>query len=124
MTRPKPSAASRNDEIAALEELIRANAPNLEPFEMRGIRAFGHWHYKYASGREGDWFHVGLAGNKQYISLYVCPSNERGNIADQYRARLPKADIGKSCIRFKRLADVDIEVIAAMIRDAAAAVSA
>ncbi len=91
---------------------------------MRGIRAFGHWHYKYSSGREGDWFHVRLASNKQYISLYVCPSNERGNIADQYRAKLPKASIGKSCIRFKKLADVDLEVIAAMIRDAAAAVSA
>ncbi len=118
MTRPKQSAASRSAEIEALDELIRANAPNLEPFEMRGIRAFGRWRYKYTSGREGDWFHVGLAGNKHYISLYVCP----GNIAEQYRTKLPKADIGKSCIRFKRLADVDLDVIAAMIRDAAAAV--
>lgn len=115
MTRPKP--------FAAFPKPDSSNAPNLEPFEMRGIRAYGHWHYKYASGREGDWFHIGLASNKRYISLYVCPSNERGNIADQYRAALPKASIGKSCIRFKKLADVDIDVIAAMIRDAAAAVS-
>lgn len=120
MTRRKPSAASRNAEIVVLDEPIRENAPNLAPFEIRGIRAYGRWHCRYTSGPEGEWFHVGLARDKQYISLCVCPSNGRGDIADQHRARLLKADIGGSCVRFNALAAVDPD----RFRDATPAVSA
>jgi len=37
-------------------------------------------------------------------------------IAESYRGRLPKADIGRSCVRFKRLNDVDLDVIAELVR--------
>ena len=80
---------------------------------------YGSHHYRYASGREGDWFLIGLASQKRYISLYVCATDADGYVAEHYRERLPKADIGKSCIRFKRLADVDLEVLGELVGETA-----
>ena len=58
--------------------------------------AYGPWHYKYASGREGDWFRIGVASDKNYISLYICASDGDGYVAERYKAALPKANIGKA----------------------------
>jgi len=106
----------RRTEIAELDALIRASAPELEPHIRSGMLGYGEYHYKYASGREGDWFVVGLASRKQYISLYA-----NVGVAERHRAALPQADIGKSCIRIKRLEDVDRDVLADVIRETAAA---
>lgn len=107
----------RRSDVARLDSLIRATAPALKPFVLSGMLAYGPIRYRYASGREGDWFRVGLASNKRYISLYACSADGDGYVADRFRERLPKADIGKSCVRFKRLADLDeaalVELIAA-----------
>ena len=111
----------RRSDIAALDALIRKNAPKLEPFIHKGMLAYGPWHYKYASGREGDWFRVGLASNKNYISLYICAGTGAGYVAEQYREALPKASIGRSCVRFKRLSDLNQTVLKKMIREGAKA---
>src|SRR6266849_1393172 len=109
----------RKTEIAALDVLIRKTAPKLEPFIHIGILAYGPWHYKYASGREGDWFRIGVASNKSYISLYICACDGKGYIAERYTAALPKANIGKSCVRFKRLSDLEPAALKKMIREGA-----
>jgi len=111
----------RKGEVAALDKLIRKTVPALEPFICNGILAYGPCHYKYASGREGDWFRIGIASNKNYISLYICGADEKGYVAERYRAALPKASIGKSCVRFKRLIDLDPEVLKKLLREGAAA---
>jgi hypothetical protein len=59
----------RRGQIARLHELIRRVVPELEPHMQSGMIGYGTYHYKYASGSEGDWFVVGLASNKRYISL-------------------------------------------------------
>lgn len=51
----------RRSEIAALRKPIRKLAPALGPFIHSGMLAYGRWHYRYASGREGDWFRIGVA---------------------------------------------------------------
>jgi len=109
----------RRSEIRRLHELIRDVAPQLEPHLEAGMLAYGRYHYRYASGREGDWFRIGLASHKRYISLYVM--SERGGryLAETYRERLPKADIGKSCVRFRSLAAVDLEALRSLIREGA-----
>ncbi len=106
----------RRGEIAALDELIRKTAPKLTPFILNGMLAYGPYHYKYASGREGDWARIALASNKSYISLYIC---SLGYISEQYKVALPKANIGKGCIRFKRLSDVDLPTLKKLIRETA-----
>ncbi len=111
----------RQSEVRRLDELIRREAPDLEPHMSYGMLGYGKYHYRYKTGREGDWATIALASNKRYISLYVSASGGRGQyLAESYRDRLPKADIGKSCVRIKRLSDVDEQALAALIREAAA----
>ena len=102
----------RKTEIAALDALIR-KATKLEPFIQMGILAYGPCRMKYASGRESDWFKIGVASNASYISLYVAGGGER------HKDALPKANMGKSCVRFKRLGDLDQTVLKKLIREAA-----
>ncbi|MGM9482161.1 DUF1801 domain-containing protein [Roseateles sp. NT4] len=71
---------------------------------------FGHHHYVYDSGREGDIFEIGFAsgaGGKGDISLYIGTSAEREALI----ARLGKHRQGKGCLYIKRLADVDSGVL-------------
>ena len=98
----------RRTDIRTLDELIRRIAPNLEPHLASGMLAYGRYHYKGKSkGTEGEWFHIGLASNKNYISLYVMAADKDGYLAESYKVKLPKANIGRSCVRFKRLSDLD-----------------
>jgi uncharacterized protein YdhG (YjbR/CyaY superfamily) len=106
----------RRSEIAELDALIRETAPGLEPHFDRGMIGYGTYHYKYDSGREGDAAIIGLSSRARYISLYA-----NVGVAEEHRAELPKADIGKSCIRFKRLDEVDRGVLAKVIAEAAKA---
>jgi hypothetical protein len=110
----------RKSEIAQLHELIRAAAPALTPCVHSGLLGYGPYHYKYASGHEGDTCYISLASNKNYISLYVAVNDAGGYVAERYREALPKASIGKSCIRFTRLSDLDQSTLRSLLEDAAA----
>ena len=79
---------------------------------------YGRFHYRYASGREGDASLVALSSRKQYISLYVLCADERGYLAERYAERLPKASIGKSCVRFKRVSDLDADALRELLTEA------
>ncbi|HEY0705576.1 MAG TPA: DUF1801 domain-containing protein [Polyangia bacterium] len=104
-------AEPRKTEIRKLHTLIRKTVPQLKPHICADMLAYGPFHYKYASGREGDWFRVGVASNANYISLYSCAADERGYVAERYRKRLPKASIGKSCVRFKKVEHLDLDAL-------------
>lgn len=108
----------RKSQIKKLHRLIRQTAPKLKPFIISGMIGYGPYHYKYASGREGEWCTIALASQKNYISLYACAVNDNGYIAEQYKKELPKANIGKSYIRFKKVEDVDLEVIKKILKEA------
>jgi len=86
-----------------------------EPATMWGpsIIGFGSYHYRYASGREGDAALVGFSPRKAALSLYV--SAEEGVRADLL-ARLGPHKVGKGCVYVKRLSDVDERVLADLIR--------
>jgi uncharacterized protein DUF1801 len=104
----------RRSDVAALDALIRKNAPKLQPFIYIGILGYGPYRYKYASGREGDGCRIGISSNKNAISLYV-------GCADRYKTAMPKANCGKGCMRFKSLSDLDQAALKRLIREAAQA---
>ena len=99
--------------------MIRELAPELAPTIQSGMLGYGSYHYVYASGREGDWPILALASHKRYISLYTCGELDGRPVAEEYGERLPKADIGKACVRFKSLEDLDRETLKELIRRAA-----
>jgi hypothetical protein len=111
----------RKSDIAALDKLIRKAVPELEPFIQIGMLAYGHMKYKYPNGREMDWFRIGMASNASYISLYVSAGDGKGYLAERFKKTLPKANIGKCCVRFKRLSDLDEAMLAKLIREGLAA---
>jgi hypothetical protein len=109
----------RRPDVTALDALIRKHAPTLEPVIMNGMLGYGPFHYRYTSGREGDTCKLAIANNKSYISLYCSAADDDGYVAPRYVDRLPKASIGKSCVRFKKLADLDEQALVALIEETA-----
>lgn len=75
---------------------------------------FGNVHYKYASGREGDWFVTGFSPRKQNLSLYIMPGFKRYK---NLMSKLGKYKTGKSCLYIKRLSDVDENVLRKLIAE-------
>ncbi|MBA2643870.1 MAG: DUF1801 domain-containing protein [Solirubrobacterales bacterium] len=108
----------RRSEIRQLHELIREAVPEAAPSLRTGMIGYGEFHYRYTSGREGDADLVSLSSRKNYISLYVLCTVEGGYLAERYAERLPKAKIGKSCVRFKRTSDVDLGVVRELVAEA------
>ncbi len=106
----------RQGELRALHALIRESAPALEPTMEFGLPGYGRYHYRYASGREGDAATVSLAARKNAISLYVACMDGDRYLPELFADRLPKASVGKSCVRFKRLSDVDTGVLGELLR--------
>ena len=105
----------RQDSFAVLElmEQVTGKKP-----EMWGdsIVGFGSYHYKYASGREGDWFLVGFSPRAQNLTLYIMAG------FDGYETlleKLGKHTIGKSCLYIKKLEDVDVGVLKDLVRQSA-----
>ena len=108
----------RKSALKTLDKLIRGAAPSFKPYMQSGMMGYGEYHYKYASGREGDWFRIGMASQKNYISLYFCICDGETYLAEKFKKELPKASIGKSCVRFKKIEDVDLKVIEKMVKRA------
>ena len=77
------------------------------------IIGFGNYHYKYESGREGDWFLTGFSPRKQSLTIYIMPGFDRyQELMDQ----LGKFKIGKACLYIKKLEDVDQKVLKDLIQ--------
>lgn len=80
-----------------------------------GIVGYGSYHYRYETGREGDFLITGYAPRKQAMAIYILPGFERfGTLM----GKLGKHKTGKSCLYIKRLADVDEKVLEQLIREA------
>ena len=103
----------RREDGSAILEMMK-QITGMEP-EMWGptIIGFGDYHYKYASGREGDMFLTGFSPRKQNLSLYVMDEFEG---RDDLLARLGKHRTGVSCLYINKLADVDMDVLRELIQ--------
>lgn len=86
-----------------------------EPPRMWGasIVGFGTYHYRYDSGREGDFFLTGFSSRKADLSLYVMAGFAS---FPALMAKLGRHRTGKSCLYVRRLADVDLEVLEELVR--------
>ncbi len=74
------------------------------------------YHYKYESGREGDWFLTGFSPRVQSLTLYIMPGFSQ---YEGLMARLGKYKTGKSCLYIKRLGDVDLAVLKDLVQKSA-----
>ena len=81
------------------------------------IIGFGTYHFRYDSGREGDWFLVGFSPRKQALTLYIMSGFKKH---DSLMAQLGKHKTGKSCLYIKTLDDVDLDILEDLIRHSVA----
>ena len=115
-------AGEREPELRELDKLIQEAAPDLEPVLAGGMTGkmlgYGMQPYKPKSAKVAiEWPVVMLAAQKNYISLYVCALVDGKYIAEVYEDRLGKVNCGKSCIRFKKLVDLNQDIVREMLQD-------
>ena len=78
------------------------------------IVGFGSYHYKYESGREGDWFLTGFSPRKQNLTLYIMSGFKRYN---ELMKKLGKHKTGSSCLYINKLEDIDMRVLKELITE-------
>jgi len=106
-----PDERKRLDSYIILEIMKRATG---EQPRMWGssIVGFGARHYKYESGREGDWFVTGFSPRKQNLTLYLTYALDRH---EALLKKLGKHKTGKGCLYVNKLDDVDMSVLEELI---------
>ena len=98
--------------VAALMKRATKSPPRMWGSSIVG---FGTYHYKYASGREGDWFVAGFSPRKTNLTLYILPDL---HLHTANLKKLGTFTTGKSCIYVKRLSDIHLPTLEKMVRQA------
>ena len=123
-TKTKPTDVSAESHIAAVaNEEQRNDAKTLVALMRRVTRqqprmwgpsivGFGSYHYKYASGHEGDSALTGFAVRGNDLVVYIAPDFEG---RDRLLAKLGKHKTGKVCVYIRRLANVDLKVLETLV---------
>lgn len=112
--------AQRREDCFVLAALMQEATQSPPSMWGESIVGFGSYHYKYASGREGDWFVVGFAPRKQDLTLYLMGGLEQ---REALLSRLGKHKTGKGCLYVKRLTDVDMVVLRELVAQSVAHMS-
>lgn len=112
----------RRATMVAVDKAIRKAIPKQKPFVTAGmgtpIIGYGKYHYRSASGREGDWFLIGLAAGKAYYSLHICAATTEGYSVEKNAKKLGKVKTGRSCINFKKLEDLKLDEAMKLVKQA------
>jgi len=107
-----PDAARREDcfAIAKMMEEITGSKPQMWGPSIVG---FGSYHYKYASGHEGDWPLTGFSPRKGDLTLYLMMGFDKH---DELLGQLGKHRKSKSCLYIKRLSDIHLPTLKKLIK--------
>lgn len=105
----------RREILEYLDKLIRQTAPSLKPRFAYNMLGYGNFKYTNYKKEVVDWPTVALASQKNYISLYVCAVENGEYIAEKHKGELGKVSVGKSCIRFKKIGDLNLEALKKVI---------
>ena len=109
----------RKELMVYLHNFIQQASPKLKPHFANNMLGYGSFQCKNYKKEMIDWPTIALANQKNYISIYVCAMDAGQYIAEKYKNELGKASVGKSCIRFKKLEDINLPVLKTIIQAAA-----
>ena len=108
---------SRREDARCVLAIMQRATHELPTMWGDRIVGFGSYHYRYASGQEGDWPLIGLSPGRRNLTLYIMPG------FDDYAlllTRLGKHRAGKSCLYVNKLRDIDMSVLEELIRQSVA----
>ena len=106
----------RREILEFLHSFIQKTAPSLKPNFSYNMPGYGSFKYKNYKKEIIDWPTIAVASQKNYISLYVCALESGVYIAEKYKKDLGHVSVGKSCIRFKKLEDLNLETLKKVIQ--------
>jgi hypothetical protein len=107
--------AEKQKDARALLRLMQRAAGQKPKMWGTNMVGFGHYHYRYASGREGDWFVTGFSPRAQNLTIYIMAGFAK---LKTKLAKLGKHGTGSSCLYVRRLADIDVDVLASILAQA------
>lgn len=102
----------RRDDCAAVAAMMESATKEKPAMWGTSIVGFGRQHYKYESGREGEWFKTGFSPRKDSLTLYLTGGFQKHK---DLMEKLGKYRTGKSCLYIKKLDDVDAKVLKQLI---------
>ena len=122
-SQPEP----KQSELRELHSLILRVLPGCKLWFENGINdegkavtnpniGYGFQVIKYADGKARDFFRIGLSATKAGISVYILGLEDKKFLIETYAKDLGKASVTGYCIRFKKLKDVNLDVLAAAIK--------
>src|ERR1700761_792522 len=117
----------KREDMRDLDQRIRAISPAAELWFLDGKDetgkigtnpniGYGRQTQTYADGKTRDFYQVGISANTSGISVYIMGLEDKTHLSKTYAPRLGKATVTGYCIRFKRLADIDVGVLEEAIR--------
>lgn len=124
----KPSGAKSTEEYMAmlpderreilekLQKLITGTAPSLKPNYVYNMPGFGAFNYTNNKKEVLQWPVISIASQKNYVSVYVCAVIDGEYVAEKFKDELGKVSVGKSCIRFKKIDDLNWETLKKIIK--------
>jgi uncharacterized protein YdhG (YjbR/CyaY superfamily) len=106
----------RRAQIKFLDSLIKKAAPKLKPHFTYNMLGYGGFKYVNYKKEVADWPTVALASQKNYISVYVCSVEKGKYVAETHKSKLGKVSVGKSCIRFRDIKNVNLKELEKVIK--------
>ena len=104
---------SRRQDCLTVMQLMQEVTGEAPRMWGESIVGFGSYHYRYASGREGDWMEVAFSPRKQNLTLYMMGGFEG---YEDLRGQLGKIKNGKGCLYVNKLADINLDVLREMVK--------
>lgn len=123
-SQPEP----KRSDIEALHEYMLELLPKCRLWFLDGKDAkgktvsnpnigYGHQNINYADGKTKEFYQIGISPNTTGVSVYIMGIKDKTYLTKTYGNKLGKASVTGYCIKFKTLKDINIEVLAAAIRD-------
>jgi len=108
----------RRNILEKLDKIIRNTAPQLRDYFAYNMPGYGSFAYTNYKNEEIQWPIISMASQKNYVSVYVCAIEDGQYIAEKYKDDLGKVSVGKSCIRFKKLEDLNLDTFKKVVQSA------
>jgi hypothetical protein len=103
----------RKEDALVVFNLMKKVVPENPNMWGSSIVGFGTYHYKYESGREGDFFKVGFSPRNTSLTIYIMPGFQK---YEELMDQLGKHTTGKSCLYIRKLEDIDLHVLEQLVK--------
>ena len=108
--------ADRRKEIDLLHDFIQKAVPKLTPYFASNMIGYGSFYYLDSKKQKKDWPIISLANQKNYITIYVCTIIIDKVAAEKYKKDLGKLTKGITCIRFKKIEEINLDTLKTVLK--------